>query len=44
MKKYADRTENSVYQKHETLEDVLKTSLLKSLVFEKALESLQSKK
>lgn len=44
MKKYADRTENSIYQKHETLDDLLKTSLLKSLLYEKALEDLQQNK
>lgn len=37
MKKYADRKENLHYQKYETLNDVLKNSLLKSLVYEKAI-------
>lgn len=39
MKKYADRKENSIYKKHESLNDVLKASLLKSLAYEKALKT-----
>lgn len=38
MKKYADTKENLMYQKYETLNDVLKNSLLKSLLYEKALK------
>lgn len=39
MKKYADRKENLHYQKYETLKDVLKNSLLKTFVYEKAINS-----
>lgn len=43
MKQYADRKENLIYQKYETLNDVLKNSLLKSLVYEKAQRSNDKK-
>lgn len=43
MKQYADRKENLIYQKHEILNDVLRTSLLKSLAFEKALKTSNKK-
>ena len=38
MKKYADRQENLLKQKNQSLKDVLKDRFLKSLVYEKALK------
>ena len=43
MKKYADRKENSRYKKYETFNDILKDSLLKSLLYEKALKTENKK-
>lgn len=38
MKQYADKKENLVRQKIETLNDILYDNLLKTLVFEKAMK------
>ena len=38
MKKYADKRANLLYPKQKTLNDVLKNSLKKSLMYEKALK------
>lgn len=38
MKKYADKKANLLYPKYKTLNDVLKDSLLKSFVYEKAMK------
>lgn len=43
MKKYADKRENLHYQRYETLNDILKNSLLKSLVYEKVLKAEKEK-
>ena len=41
MKKYADKKVNLLYPKYKTHNDVLKDTLLKSLVYEKALKELK---
>lgn len=38
MKQYADRKENLVHQKIETVNDILYDNLLKALVYEKVLK------
>ena len=38
MKQYADKSENFLYKKYETLNDVLKNNFLKSVLYEKALK------
>ena len=38
MKQYADKSENLLYKKYETLNDVLKNNFLKSVLYEKALK------
>lgn len=37
MKKYADRKDNQVRKNYETLNDVLKNLLVKSVIYEKAI-------
>ena len=37
MKKYADRKDNQVRKNYETLNDVLKSLLIKSVIYEKAI-------
>ncbi len=42
MKKYADKSENLIYKKNETLNDTLKSNFLKAYVYEQALKVLKN--
>ena len=39
MKQYADRKEIFIFQKYNTLNDVLKNNFIKALMYEKALKT-----
>lgn len=43
MRKYADKKENLSRKKYETLQDVLKNSLLKAVAYEQALKNTNKK-